>query len=128
MVLRQEVFVVEQDCPYVDADGKDQQAFHLMGYVKNDLAVYARIVFPGIRFKEVSIGRIVSSIKYRGKSLGKAIMKESVERIIQEYGKVPIRLSGQTYLIDFYQQFDFEVDSAEYLEDGIPHVEMLKKV
>lgn len=126
LALRQEVFIVEQECPYVDADGKDLDSFHLMGYKDNNLAAYARITFPGVRFKEVSIGRIVSSQKYRRQGFGKAIIAESLKRIEQEYGEVAVRLSGQTYLIDFYKQFDFEVDSEEYPEDGIPHVEMVR--
>ena len=127
LTLRQEVFIVEQDCPYVDADGKDKRSYHLMGYSTKELAAYARITFPGVRFREVSIGRVATSMNYRGQGLGKAIMHESLKKIEQEYGNVSIRISAQTYLIDFYEQFGFKPDSDEYPEDGILHVEMLRR-
>lgn len=126
MVLRQEVFVVEQNCPYLDADGKDFDSFHVMGYMHSELAVYARIVTPGASYAEVSIGRIVSSAKHRRTGAGKALMKTCHDFITQEYGPSPIRISAQCYLEKFYSELGYEPTGKEYLEDGIPHMEMLR--
>ncbi|MDP6907903.1 MAG: GNAT family N-acetyltransferase [Flavobacteriales bacterium] len=127
LTVRQEVFVLEQSCLYLDADGKDRKSFHLMGYDGDALVAYARIVEPGISYPEVSIGRILSSQKVRGKGSGKELMHKALERIAKEYGDVPVRISAQSYLKDFYQQFGFEPTGKEYLEDEIPHMEMLRK-
>ena len=127
MVLRQEVFVVEQNCPYLDADGKDKDSWHLLGYdEKGKLATYARIVFPGVSYKEVAIGRVVSSQEHRRTGAGKELMQEAIKAIENIYGKVPVRISAQTYLVKFYSEFGFVSTGKEYLEDDIPHTEMLK--
>ncbi|CAN5523323.1 GNAT family N-acetyltransferase [soil metagenome] len=126
MQLRLAVFSVEQNCAYQDADGKDLHCFHLMGIDQDgDIIAYSRIVPAGISFSEVSIGRVISSAKARGTGSGKELMKKSVEFIQQKYGKVPIRIGAQCYLIKFYSGFGFEISGEEYLEDNIPHVEML---
>lgn len=126
--LRQEVFVVEQHCPYSDIDGKDIHSFHLLGYVQTHLACYARIVNPGISFPEVSIGRVTSSIAYRGKGAGKQLLAESVLQIEKTFGKVPIRIGAQGYLTKFYESFGFGIVEPEgYFEDGILHFIMLRK-
>ncbi len=126
MVLRQEVFVVEQNCPYLDADGKDQHSWHLLGYDENmKLAAYARIVFPGVSYHEVAIGRVVSSQTHRRTGAGKELMRESLKAIEKIYGKVPVRISAQTYLVKFYSEFGFVSTGKEYLEDDIPHTEMM---
>lgn len=126
MQLRLEVFSVEQNCAYQDADGKDLKCFHLSGFNEaNDLVVYSRIVPAGISFREVSIGRVISSQKARGTGAGKELMKKSMEFIKQQYGNVPIRIGAQCYLIKFYSSFGFEISGDEYLEDNIPHIEML---
>jgi ElaA protein len=128
MQLRGEVFVVEQNCPYLDADGKDLKCFHLTGYNDaNELVVYSRIVPAGVSFKEVSIGRVISSQKARGTGAGKELMKKSIEFIEKQCGKVPIRIGAQCYLIKFYSSFGFEISGEEYLEDNIPHIEMLRQ-
>ncbi len=128
MQLRQEVFIVEQNCPYLDADGKDLHSYHLMGFVKNDLAAYARLVFPGISYEEVSIGRVVTSPTYRKKEFGKQLMQRAIDEIGKKDGKVPIRIGAQQYLKKFYESFGF-VDLGEpYMEDGIPHIIMLRKI
>ena len=85
--LRCEVFIVEQNCPYLDTDSKDYYSHHLLGYVNEDLAAYSRLVFPNISYKEVSIGRVVTSPKYRRKELGKLLMQKSIEEIEKIYGK-----------------------------------------
>ncbi len=127
LTVRQEVFVLEQSCLYLDADGKDRRSFHLMGFDEDNLVAYARIVEPGISYKEVSIGRILSSKKVRGTGSGKELMVQALGRIQKAYGDVPIRISAQSYLKEFYQQFGFEPTGKEYLEDEIPHMEMLRK-
>ena len=126
MQLRLEVFSVEQNCAYQDADGKDFNCFHLSGFNDaNDLVVYSRIVPPGISFKEVSIGRVISSQKARGTGAGKELLKKSMEFIKQQFGNLPIRIGAQCYLIKFYSSFGFEISGEEYLEDNIPHIEMV---
>ncbi|MDQ3047133.1 MAG: GNAT family N-acetyltransferase [Bacteroidota bacterium] len=127
MQLRGEVFVVEQNCPYLDADGKDPDSLHLMGYGKNDhLIAYSRIVMPGISYEEVSIGRVVSSPSVRGSGSGKALMLESLSVIRGAFGNIPVRIGAQCYLQKFYEGFGFEAIGDSYMEDGIPHIEMLK--
>lgn len=128
MQLRLAVFSVEQNCAYQDADGKDLKCFHLMGTDDDDdLVVYSRIVPPGISFAEVSIGRVISSHKVRGTGAGKELMQKSIGFIENKYGKIPIRIGAQCYLIKFYSSFGFEISGKEYLEDNIPHIEMLKQ-
>jgi len=126
--VRQEVFVLEQNCLYLDADGKDRRSFHLMGFSGNDILAYARIVEPGVSYEEVSIGRILSSEKARGTGAGVELMNQALSRIEQMYGKIPIRISAQTYLLKFYQKFGFESTGKEYLEDEIPHTEMVRGI
>jgi len=128
MVLRQEVFVVEQDCPYLDADGKDLKSFHIMGYDKGVLAAYARVVVPGTSYDEVSVGRVIVKMPYRGQKLGDALMLQCHDLVVKKYGKVPIRLSAQSHLKSFYEGLGYSPTGKEYLEDGIPHMEMLVKL
>ncbi|HLP19681.1 MAG TPA: GNAT family N-acetyltransferase [Chitinophagales bacterium] len=124
--LRSEVFVVEQTCPYLDPDGKDFNCHHLMGYVGSDLAAYSRLVEPGISYDEVSIGRVITSPKYRGKEFGKLLMQQSIAEIEKLYGPVPIRIGAQAYLKKFYEGFGFADLDQPYMEDGIPHLIMLR--
>lgn len=125
---RQEVFVVEQDCPYLDLDGRDQQSHHLLGYNSDgELLAYARLVAPGVIYPEVSIGRVLTTEKGRGKGLGYRLMEESISAVGQLYGRVPIRISAQSHLQGFYESLEFETTGKNYLEDGIPHTEMLRK-
>ncbi|MGB0840207.1 MAG: GNAT family N-acetyltransferase [Chitinophagales bacterium] len=127
IALRLEVFSVEQNCPYQDLDGKDQKSGHLMGYADNgDLAAYARILPQGVSYKEVSIGRIVTSPQYRSIGLGKALMQKIFAQIEGQFGQVAIRISAQCYLDRFYRSLDFVPVGESYLEDNIPHIEMLR--
>ncbi len=123
--LRQEVFVVEQNCPYQDADGKDPKSLHMQGIQNGELIAYARIVLPGVSYKEISIGRVVTSPKARKTGAGKELMKVTMEYILKKFGKVPIRIGAQLYLQKFYEGFGFVQEGEEYLEDGIPHIIML---
>lgn len=126
MVLRQVVFVVEQNCPYVDADGKDQLSFHLLGYDDNeDLVAYARLLPKGISYKDaVSIGRVVNSSKVRGKGVGKQLMEIAIQETKRLFGNEKITISGQCYLQEFYENLGFEIIGESYLEDDIPHFKM----
>ncbi|MBC8408287.1 MAG: GNAT family N-acetyltransferase [Rhodobacteraceae bacterium] len=126
MVIRQEVFILEQDCPYMDADGKDQKSHHLLGYDTDDLVAHLRLVAPKVSYKEMSFGRIVTSKKVRGKGVGKQLMQEGIRQGELLYGKQPNRISAQSYLIPFYSTFGFRTVGEEYLEDDIPHTEMLR--
>ena len=126
--LRNEVFVVEQNCVFQDADNKDQDSFHLLGYQNNKLVAYTRLVPPGITYDEASIGRVVSSSTVRGTGAGKALMQESIKRTYELFGINPIRIGAQLYLKKFYESFGFQQIGESYLEDGIPHIYMLKDV
>lgn len=123
--LRIAIFVVEQNCPYQDADKKDEKSFHLMGYKNNELLAYARILPPGISYPDVSIGRVVSSSTVRGKGIGKLLMTQALAEIKNKFGSTSVRISAQSYLINFYSSFGFISVGEEYLEDNIPHQEML---
>jgi ElaA protein len=124
--LRSEVFVVEQNCVYQDLDGKDQKAFHLLAYQNENLVGYTRIFTPGCYFKEASIGRVLVAEKSRNLGLGYQIMKASIEFINKELSETSIHISAQTYLKNFYNNLGFKEIGEEYLEDGIPHINMLK--
>lgn len=125
--LRNEVFVVEQNCPYQDLDNKDFVAHHLLIYSQEELVAYARLFCSGISFAEASIGRIITSKKVRSSGMGKILMEKSIQSLYELYGFQPIRIGAQCYAIPFYQKFGFETDGDMYLEDGIEHIEMCKK-
>jgi len=127
--LRQEVFVLEQNCPYVDFDGKDQFCYHLMCFdEKNNLIAYSRIVPAGISYENyVSIGRVITSGTVRKSGMGRALMSESIKACEKIFGNGDIKIGAQTYLLKFYNSFGFESNGIEYLEDGIPHTEMIRK-
>ncbi len=123
--LRNEVFVVEQKCVFQDADNKDQQCHHLMGWVDQKLAAYARLVPSGVAYSQVSIGRIVTSPGYRKAGAGKALMVQAINTSYQLFGKLPIKIGAQLYLKNFYSSFGFSQTSDMYPEDDIPHIEMV---
>ncbi|WP_340203618.1 GNAT family N-acetyltransferase [Ascidiimonas sp. W6] len=123
--LRSEVFVVEQDCVYQDLDGKDQKALHVIGVKNEQIIAYTRIFKPGDYFEEASIGRVVVAASQRKFGYGHLILKASIVAIKDHYQTSKIRLSAQTYLIDFYSQHSFKVQGDTYLEDGIPHINMV---
>lgn len=124
--LRSMVFHVEQRCAYMDTDNKDQVAIHVMGYEKSGLSAYARILPAGISFSEVSIGRVVTHPEHRGRGRGRELMGRCLGLIGDEFGNVPVRIGAQCYLEKFYKDFGFKTSGNEYLEDDIPHIEMLK--
>lgn len=124
--LRNQIFIVEQDCPYLDVDEKDPISFHVLGVDRQQkLIATSRILPPGVSYSEVSIGRVAVAIENRGTGIGDELNQVSMKFISDHYGEVPIRLSAQEHLIKYYNKHGFEVVSEPYDEDGIPHVEML---
>ncbi len=125
--LRTDVFVVEQNCVFQDMDNRDQYCYHLMYWKDELLIAYTRLVPPGIFYKEPSIGRVVTSSAVRGNGIGKILMEKSIEKVIQLYGKTPIKLGAQLYLKKFYESLGFMQTSDIYDEDGIDHIEMIRR-
>ena len=123
--LRSDVFVVEQNCVFLDTDNKDQLSHHLMGWEENELAAYSRIVPAGISYEESSIGRIVTSRAARGKGLGRTLLLQSIESLYSLHGNRVIRIGAQYHLKKFYGSFGFIQTGGVYIEDGIEHIEML---
>lgn len=124
--LRSEVFVVEQDCVYQDIDGKDQKALHVLGLKADELVAYTRIFPPGFYFEEAAIGRVVIKQTYRKNSYGHDILRASIKAIEERFHTGRIKLSAQTYLTRFYESHGFQQVGKGYLEDGIPHIAMIK--
>ena len=122
--LRQKVFIVEQDCPYIDADYTDQDAFHLLAYKDNELIGYLRAFKPGIKYEGSSLGRIVTEINSRGLGIGKEITKEGINFLSREYSNNEIVISAQHRLKDFYAELGFKTRGEVYLEDDIDHIQM----
>ena len=122
--LRSEVFVVEQNCVYLDPDGKDQESFHLGGWIGNDLVAYARILPPGLAFDEASIGRVVTNPRFRKTGSGRILMEKAIEHTLSEFNVSEIMIGAQLYLLSFYTSLGFLQCGPEYIEDGIPHIEM----
>jgi ElaA protein len=125
--LRNEVFIVEQNCPYQDCDNKDQIAWHLLGMKEDKLLAYSRLLAPGISYSESSIGRVVSSPSVRKTGMGKKLMQESIHQIRNLFQTDTIRIGAQLYLKKFYEPFGFIPVGDTYLEDNIPHIHMLRK-
>jgi ElaA protein len=123
--LRNEVFVVEQNCAYQDADGVDLQSLHFMGWDGAILAAYTRIIPPGIIFEQASIGRVVTSPKYRGLGTGRQLMELSISNTFSQFNCTQIIICAQLYLKKFYESLGFVQCSKTYLEDNIPHIKML---
>lgn len=124
--LRSDIFVVEQNCAYLDLDNKDQKSFHLLYYVDNELAGVTRLLPAGLSYDEISIGRVVIARSHRGLGLGRKLMEASLEGCEEKFGKAPIRISAQYHLSKFYQSLGFIEQGKVYDEDGIPHIEMLR--
>ncbi|MCJ8210514.1 GNAT family N-acetyltransferase [Mucilaginibacter sp. RS28] len=124
--LRSEIFVVEQNCVFLDMDNKDQQCQHVLLFADGKLAAYARLVPAGLSFKEVSIGRVITSPRFRGTGLGRKVMQIAIEYCEDHFGKRPIRIGAQCYATPFYRSLGFVEDGEVYDEDGIDHVEMLR--
>jgi ElaA protein len=125
--LRSEVFVVEQECIFPDMDNSDQQAVHVLGYdEEGELVAYTRLFSPGIKYDQASIGRVVTAQKVRGTGAGRALMEQSIAMVEARFGKGPIKIGAQQYLQKFYTSLGFVQSSEMYLEDKIPHIEMIR--
>lgn len=125
--LRNEVFVVEQQCVFQDADYKDDKAWHLMGFdADNQLIAYCRLLPRGVSYAETSIGRVVVHPAARRTGAGKKLMQQAIEQCKKKFGTGPIRIGAQLYLKRFYESFGFRTEGTIYLEDGIEHIEMLR--
>jgi len=126
--LRLEVFVIEQDCHYMDCDDKDRSAYHLMYFDQNILVAYCRMLPEGVSYNGYSsIGRVATKATHRRLNLGKELMTEAIARL-KELFPFPIKISAQSYLERFYNDLGFEVVTEEYLEDEIPHKGMVLRV
>ena len=130
LALRAEVFVVEQTCAYQDIDGRDPEAWHLLGWVGGEdpapLLAYARLFAPGARYAEASVGRIVTAPAVRGRGLGRELVARAIEECRARFGPAPIRISAQAHLQRFYAEQGFAAEGPLYDEDGIPHVQMVR--
>ena len=128
--LREAVFVVEQNCPYPDADGRDPRAWHLLGWQDTEkeriLAAYARVFEPGVRYTEASIGRVVTAQSVRGTGVGRRLMAEALRRVESLAPGGKIKLAAQRRLEEFYAEFGFTAVSEPYEEDGINHIDMVR--
>lgn len=125
--LRTAVFVVEQNCPYQEVDGKDQKALHVFGTKDGNIVAYARAFNAGDYFKEASIGRVTVHQDQRKYGYGYDIMNASINAVKEYFNKTVIYLSAQSYLLKFYNSLGFEAVGEEYLEDDIPHIKMVKE-
>ncbi|MEW5975169.1 MAG: GNAT family N-acetyltransferase [Acidobacteriota bacterium] len=130
LAARQQVFVVEQNCAYLDVDGFDPVCWHLQGRNQGTngcrLLAYCRLIPPGARYSEASIGRVLTTVEGRGQGLGRRLMEEAIRQAELVYPGIPVRINAQQYLEGFYRSFGFETASEPYLEDGIVHIEMLR--
>lgn len=124
--LRSEVFVVEQNCVFLDMDNKDHPSYHLMGWKDGLLAAYTRLVPAGVAYEIPSIGRVVTSPAARGGGLGRLLMEKSIEEANRLFGPLPVKIGAQVYLRKFYTSLGFEQTSDIYMEDGIKHIEMIR--
>lgn len=127
--LRNEVFVVEQNCPYQDCDGKDLKAFHLSAWQNEILVAYTRLLPVNISYENAaSIGRVLTSSSFRKQNIGRELMTKSIEKIYELFGEVPILIGAQLYLKRFYESFFFSQSGEMYLEDGIEHITMERRI
>ncbi|MGB3223532.1 MAG: GNAT family N-acetyltransferase [Desulforhopalus sp.] len=129
--LRQQVFIVEQQCIYQDCDGRDKKAHHLTGWYEAgdqlEPIAYLRIVYPEITSNSISIGRVLTHPNFRRRGIGRKIMAQCLLNIEKRYPESAIFISAQQYLIGFYESFNFHISSEGYQEDGIPHIRMTRQ-
>ncbi|HJO10619.1 MAG: GNAT family N-acetyltransferase [Gammaproteobacteria bacterium] len=123
--LRTEVFVMEQNCAYQDMDDLDQKAFHVQGLRDGKLICYGRLLAPGVKYAEPAIGRIICILAMRREGLGRLLMYKTMAYCEELWPGQAIRISAQHHLESFYNEFGFTAVSEPYMEDGIPHIEML---
>ncbi|MBU4538770.1 MAG: GNAT family N-acetyltransferase [Weeksellaceae bacterium] len=126
--IRQEVFIVEQTCYYLDADGYDDKALHIWAEREGEVLAYCRLFNPGIKYPEASIGRVLTNQKFRKMKLGKILLKIALTAIETRFRTKSVRISAQDYLLKFYSEFGFLDTGLKYLEDDIPHTEMVRTI
>jgi len=127
--LRINVFVVEQNCPYSELDDKDKLAYHFFAFAEenpDEIIAYTRIFKPGDYYKQAALGRVVVHADYRKKQLGRILIQETIHKIEEHLNTSTIKIGAQTYLQKFYESFGFKQDGNEYIEDGIPHIHMIR--
>ncbi|MEG9295267.1 GNAT family N-acetyltransferase [Mangrovibacillus sp. Mu-81] len=122
---RTQVFVVEQECPYLEVDGKDLLSYHLYKEENGEIAAYARLLPPGVSYTEASIGRVFVRKEYRGWGLAGELLIRSLDFLHGELGETKIKIQAQEYLREFYGSFGFTAITDSYLDDGIPHIDMV---
>lgn len=123
--LRNEVFILEQECPYQDIDDKDIESYHMFLKENNEIIAYLRIIKKGISYKQISIGRVVVKKDYRFKGIAKDMLLKCLDFIENNLGEKEIKIQAQSYLYEFYSSLGFKKISDIYLEDNIPHMDML---
>lgn len=124
--LRQEVFVVEQRCVFLDADGVDPRCDHVLATLDGEIVATARVIPPGVVHEHASIGRVVSASSVRRSGLGRPLMERAMQATLDRFGPTPIYLGAQAYLRGFYEGLGFQVSGPGYIEDDIPHFPMLR--
>lgn len=126
-MARQEVFAIEQQCAYLDADGLDEHAFHLAAWstARREPLAYARLIDPGVKYGEASMGRVITTATARGRGLGRTLVARAIAHAAAVWPGGALRISAQTRLASFYESFGFVAVGPPYLEDGIDHTEML---
>lgn len=127
LALRNEIFIVEQECPYQDCDGKDEKSYHLFAEENGEIVAYSRIIEKGVSYDEISIGRVTVKKSYRGKGISREMISKAIEFIEKDLNETNIKIQAQAYLLNFYKSFGFKEVSQEYLEDNIPHIDMVYK-
>ncbi|WML32898.1 GNAT family N-acetyltransferase [Clostridium sp. OS1-26] len=125
--IRNEVFIVEQQCAYQDCDSKDENSYHLYLENNGEIIAYLRILKKGVSYDEISIGRVLVHKKYRGKGISREMMLKAIKFIELNLNEKEIKIQAQSYLVNFYGSLGFKETSNEYLEDNIPHIDMLYK-
>lgn len=125
--IRNEVFIVEQQCAYEDCDGKDENSYHLYLEDNGEIISYLRILKKGVSYDEVSIGRVLVNKNYRGRGIAREMMTRAINFIEENLKETDMKIQAQAYLVDFYKSLGFKEVSKEYLEDNIPHIDMLYK-
>ncbi|RMD03081.1 GNAT family N-acetyltransferase [Clostridium autoethanogenum] len=127
LALRNKVFIVEQECAYLDCDDKDLNSYHLFSEENGEIVAYLRVLEKGVSYDEISIGRVVVKRNYRGKGIAREMLLKAIEFIENTLKEDTIKIQAQAYLLNFYSSLGFKAVSEEYLEDNIPHIDMLYK-
>lgn len=127
LALRNEIFIVEQECAYLDCDYKDLNSYHLFSEENGEIIAYLRILEKGVSYDEISIGRVAVKKNYRGKGISREMLLKAIDFVENNLNEDTIKIQAQAYLLNFYSSLGFKAVSEEYLEDNIPHIDMLYK-